>query len=481
MSSVKRKIAFSTFYQFGGKIISTALGLLSVALITRHLGVEGYGQYATAITFVGIFSIIADMGLYIYVVREISKNRSNSDYIISNVFTFRIVSATFLLALAPIVALAFPYDKIVWFSILLFTLSFFFISLNQVLIGVFQRRFDTKIVAVGEIVGRFALIGGLLAALWLDWGLLAIIGCVIAGSFVNFLVVFLSARRHVDIRLRFDFSFWKKILKVTWPIAISVVLNVIYFKVDTIFLSVMKPERDVGLYGEAYKILEVLIAFPAMFAGLIMPLMSGSAFKDWEKFGRVIRKGFDFMAMAALPIIVIGVILARPIVIFIGGEEFAAAAPILQILVIATASIFIGNMFANAVVALNKQRQMVWAYLATAALAVVLDWLLIPKFTYIGASWATVATEVLIAGLSIWMVWKASGFLPSLKNLGRFLVAALGMAAFLWLTGDFLSWNIPWWWLLTLIVGSLGIYTVLLYITGGLRKNDLREILNRRA
>ncbi len=481
MSSVKRKIAYSTFYQFGGKIISTALGLLSIALITRHLGVDGYGQYATAITFVGIFSIIADMGLYIYVVREISKEKADSDYIVSNVFTLRIVSAVTLLALAPIVALAFPYDHTVWLAILIFTLSFFFISLNQVLIGVFQRRFDTRIVAVGEIVGRFALIGALLMALWQGWGLLAIVGCVVVGSLVNFLVVFISARRHVAIKLRFDIAFWKEILKVTWPIAISVVLNVIYFKVDTIFLSVMKPERDVGLYGEAYKILEVLIAFPAMFAGLIMPLLSSSAFKDWDKFKRVIRKGFDFMAMAALPVLVIGIVLAKPIVVFIGGEEFAAAAPILQILVIATASIFIGNMFANGVVAVNKQRQMVWAYLATAALAVILDWLLIPKFTYIGAAWATVATEVLIAALSIWMVWKTSGALPSLRNVGKFLIAGAGMAGFLFLVGSWLEWQIPWWWLLLSMAGGLIIYAALLYGTGGLHKNDIREILKRRA
>ncbi|MFC1721826.1 flippase [Patescibacteria group bacterium] len=480
MSSVKRKIAFSTFYQFFGKIASTALGLFSIALITRHLGVDGYGQYATAITFVGIFSIIADMGLYIYVVREISKERANSDHIVSNVFTLRITSAVILLSLAPIVALLFPYDQIIWYAILLATLSFFFISLNQILIGVFQRRFDTRIVAVAEIVGRFALIALLFVAIWLGLGLLAIIVCVVAGSFVNFLIVYLAARRHVKIRLRFDFAFWKEILKVTWPIAISVVLNVIYFKVDTIFLSVMKPGRDVGLYGEAYKILEVLIAFPAMFAGLVMPLLSLSAFKDWQKFKRVIDKGFDVMSMAALPVVVAGIILAEPIVVFIGGPEFAPAAPILQILVLATASIFIGNLFANAVVAINKQRQMVWAYLGTAALAVALDWLLIPQFTYIGAAWATVATEVLIAGFSIWMVWKTSGALPSMRNLGKVFVAGAAMAVAIWGGATWFDWQIPWWWLLTLLVVGLAVYVGVLFGIGGVKRQELKEILQRR-
>lgn len=481
MTSIKRKIAFSTIWQFSGKIISTVLGLISIALITRHLGVDGYGQYATAITFVGIFSIIADMGLYIYVVREISKKSADSDYIISNVFTFRIMSAAVLLALAPVAALFMPYDYAIWLAILLFTLSFFFISLNQILIGVFQRRFDTRIIAVGEVIGRVILIGVLVLVVCLDLGLLAIVSSVVMGSFVNFLIVFISARRHVKIKLVFDFPFWKKILKVTWPIAVSVVLNVVYFKIDTVFLSVMKPEHDVGLYGEAYKILEVLIAFPAMFAGLLMPLLSRYAFKDWDKFRRVIRKGFDFLAMAAMPIVITGVILAKPIVVFVGGEEFAEAAPILQILVIATASIFIGNLFANAVVAVDKQRQMVWAYLGAAVLAVALNLLLIPKYTYIGAAWATVVTEILIAVLSFWMVWKTAKVLPSLKNTGKVFIAGAVMAVSLWLASWLLNWQIPWWWLMILLVGGLVIYTTVLYAVGGLRREDIREIIKSRS
>ncbi len=479
MSSVKRKIAFSTLWQFSGKILSTALGLVSVALITRHLGADGYGQYATALSFVAIFSIIADMGLYIYLVREISQEKANSEHITNNVFTFRITSAAVLLGIAPIIALAFPYDNIIWFAILLSTLSYFFISLNQVLIGIFQRRFETKMVAVGEIVGRIVLVTAVIGAVLLDLGLIAIIISIILGSFANFLLVFFSARRHVKIKLAFDFPFWKQILKVTWPIAISIVLNVIYFKVDTIFLSVMKPERDVGLYGEAYKILEVLIAFPAMFAGLIMPLLSQSAFKDWDKFKQIIRKGFDVMTLIALPIVVAGVILAKPIVVFIGGPEFAEAAPILQILVIATASIFIGNLFANAVVALNKQRQMVWAYLATAALAIILNLLLIPQFTYIGAAWATVATELLIAGLSIWMVWKTSKVLPSLKIFGKVIIAAIAMGIICYLGIYFWGSTMVWWELLGTLIVSIIIYAGVAYTIGAVRKSDLQTILKK--
>lgn len=481
MSSVKRKIAISTAFQFAGKIISTLLGLVSIAMITRHLGVEGYGQYATAITFVGIFSIIADMGLYIYVVREISKKAEESEYIVSNVFTFRIVSAVVLLALAPLLSLFFPYGSMVQQAILISTLSFFFISLNQVLIGVFQRDFNTKMVAVGEIVGRVVLIAALAVVMALNWGLAAVIWALVASSAANFFLVLFSARRRMKIRLRFDLKFWREILKVTWPIAISVVLNAVYFKLDTIFLSVMKSEYEVGLYGEAYKILEVLIAFPAMFAGLLMPLLSQSAFVDWPKFKSVISKGFDFLVMAALPIVIGGWVLAQPIVVFIGGPEFAEAAPILRILVIATAMIFIGNLFANAVVAVNKQKQMVWMYLLTSVAAVILYYVTIPIFSYFGAAWSTVATEAMMAVLAFFMVWKTSRSAPSLRNLGKAVLAAAVMAGILVVGASWWQWNLSWWRMLILLITGLAGYAAILLGTGAINKKDINEVLKKPA
>lgn len=473
MASVTRKVAHSTLFQFVGKITSTVLALVFIALITRHLGVIGYGQYFTIMVFVGIFSVVADLGLYIYVVNEISRERNDRspDYIMSNVFTLRLITAAILLALAPVIALLFPYEHSILVGIGIAIFAMFFISANQVLIGVFQREFDTKKVAIGEVIGRILQVAFVGIVIFMDWGLYAVLIATVIGAFANFIYVFMSARKFVKIKLYFDFPFWKEIMSVTWPIAVSVVLNMIYFKVDTIFLSVMKGDFEVGLYGEAYKILEVLIAFPAIFAGLITPLLARYAYKNSEKFKTVIQKGFDTMFMFAIPIVFGGVMLSKEIVVFIGGPEFIGSAPILNLLVIAVASIFIGNMFANAVVALNKQRQMVWAYLSVAILAVVLDWLLIPKFSYMGAAWATVATELMIMALSIFVVYRASKTLPSIKNIWKVLLSAGVMAFAIYI---FPNWNF----LISLVLASV-IYLVVLYGLGGLKKELIREVISR--
>ncbi|MBI4812347.1 oligosaccharide flippase family protein [Candidatus Falkowbacteria bacterium] len=61
--TLSARIAYNTIIQIAGKIISTALGLIAVAIMTRHLGTLGFGQYTTIITFLSFFGIIADLGL----------------------------------------------------------------------------------------------------------------------------------------------------------------------------------------------------------------------------------------------------------------------------------------------------------------------------------------------------------------------------------------------------------------------------------
>ena len=119
---------------------------------------------------------------------------------------------------------------------------------------------------------------------------------------------------------------------------------------------------------------------------------------------------------------VAGGVLAQPIVVFVGGPEFVEAAPILRILVIATAMIFLGNLFTNAVVAVNRQKQMVWMYLLTSIAAVIMYRVTIPLFSYLGAAWSTVAVETLMALLAFLMVWKTSRATPSWLNFIKFVL-----------------------------------------------------------
>ncbi|MBU1148589.1 flippase [Patescibacteria group bacterium] len=468
--SLTRKIAHNTLYQIIGKGLSTVLGILAVGLMTRYLGQEGYGQYITVIAYLQFFGILVDMGLYIILLKKISVPDADERKIVSNIFTLRLISALIFLGLAPVIILFFPYPSIVKWGVLIASLSTLSITLNQVLIGVFQKKLKMHLVAIAEVLGKAVLLLLAFVAIGLKLNLLAILAAVALGGMANFLVTFALSRKFIHLRLAFDFVYWRQIMKESWPIAISIALNLIYFKADIILLSLFKPAADVGVYGAPYKILEVLITLPAMFAGLVTPLLTNAwAENNPEKFKSILSKSLNFMALIAFPMIVLTFFIAKDIMILIAGQDFAVSGPLLRILIIATASIFIGNLFGNTVVAIGQQKRMIKIYAAVAIIAVAGYLFFIPRYSYYGAAWMTVVSEVLICLGSVWLVITSTKIKPEMKTIGKIILAISLTALILLLLPN-------WYWLITLLLGGL-IYLLFLYWFKVFTKQTVLEII----
>lgn len=467
--SLTGRVARNTIIQVGGKIIGTVLGLIVVALLTRYLGTEGYGQYTTVIAYLGFFSVVADLGLYLIVVREISKENANPEKVLGNVFSLRIIFAGAILALAAFVSLFLNYPTIVKQGIWLGALSFVFISLDQVMVGLFQKFLKMYKVVIAELAGRVILLGATLIFISLGLNLIFIILGVVLGSFTHFLVTYGFARQYVKIRFLFDFNYWKYVLKETWPLAISVILNLIYFRIDTVFLSMMKPASDVGLYGAPYKILEVLVTLPNLFVGLILPLLSYYAFLNREKFIQIFRRAFDFIVLVTFPLVVGGYFLARPLILLIGGQAFEASVPVFQILIFAVGFLFLGALSGHTIVSINKQRKMVWGYLTVSALGIILYLLLIPRYSYYGAAIGTVVTEFLIALIGYYIILKTMKFSLSWRVALKSFAASFAMAGFLYAAKDY---NI----FIQLAV-ALMVYLAVSYLLKSFTKQEVLEVI----
>ncbi len=470
--SYTRKIAHNTIIQIIGKAASTVIGVIVIGMLTRYLGEGGFGQYTTVMAFLQFFGVLVDMGLYIILVKKLSEPNVDQDVVASNIFTLRLTSAIIFLGLAPAVSLFFPYAAIVKWGILITSLSYLGITLNQALTGVFQKNLRMDRVMIAELAGRVALIVATFFVIREHMSLLWILGSVVIGSAINFTLLFQYSRAFVRIRLAFDWLVWKSIIKESWPIALSIAFNLVYFKADTILLSIYKGDVAVGIYGASYKVLEVLTTFPAMFAGLVLPMLAANwASHDTERFKRVLRKGFDTMSMVAIPLVVGTMFLAKPIMDLI-APEFRDSAALLKLLIVATGTIFIGNLFGNTVVAINKQRTMMWLYLAVAAVSLTGYMVFIPRYSYFGAAWMTIASEFMVTISAALIVSITSKAWPSLIVFGKALVASGLMAVVLWLLDG------QGWWL-GLLSGGL-VYVAGLFMLKAITRDTIREIISRR-
>ena len=109
--AIARKIAFNVFASSLSKILSTILALVAIGFITRYLGKEGFGKYATVLAFLSLFSAILDLGLNAISTREISREGANERKIMSNIFALRLLSSLLVIVLAPLLLLFFKYPK----------------------------------------------------------------------------------------------------------------------------------------------------------------------------------------------------------------------------------------------------------------------------------------------------------------------------------------------------------------------------------
>lgn len=470
--SLSRKIFYNTVIQSVGKAGSVALGLVTIGLLTRFLQETGFGQYSTILAFLGVFVVFADLGLYLIVTREISKNETDHCKIISNALGLRLFTAALVLIAGALIALIFPYDPIVKQAMFIGIGAFLFVSLNQVLIGIFQKHLVQYWVISSELVGRAINLFLVYLFIQRSLGLPYFILALLLGNGINFFLTFIFARRYEKFTIQFDFTYWKKILKSSWPLAFAVILNLLYFKTDTIILSAFDTQEAVGVYSLPYKILEVLLAFPAMFVGLVMPLLSRTAFGAWDEFKKIMQRSFDALLLLAIPVIITTWFFAQEIIDLIKGPEqsYIDSPALLQILIIATGIIFLGTLFGYAVVAVDQQKPMIWGYLAGAIIGLILYFSLIPRFSYFGAAIGTLITEAVVASVAYFLVKKTSGQGISLKIFVKAVPALLVLILFF----KFIS--LPW--IVEAIVGLI-IYGILLLLFRAIPVQFIKEIAFR--
>lgn len=467
--SYTQKIAHNTIIQLAGKMLGLIFSILTLGLITRYLGPTGYGYYTTTLAFLQVFGILIDFGLQMITVQIISDPKFDESKIFSNIFTLRLTTSL-IFFLAPLVALFFPYPNIVKVGIAINALTYFFIAQSTVLVGLFQKHLRMGKVALADLANKALYFALVIIGLYFKKNLLWLLffGMITNGIYLVILVYF--ANTLTKIKLLFEKDAWILILSRSWPIALTIALNLIYFKADTIILSLFRTQEEVGIYGASYKILEVLIGLSYLFLGLLLPLMTQSfAQKEFQRFRRVMQNGFDVMAIISIPMIFGTLVIGKKIMVIVAGSQYEASGSILQILILATAAVFIAAVFGYGIVAINEQKRMIVFYAINAALSLTAYIYFIPIYSYWAAAWITVLSEIFILFSSLYILYKNTQFLPNPSILIKSLVASIAMCVPLYMFN-----SLP---VIINAVIALSAYMAALYLVKGVSKETLVEII----
>lgn len=468
---IARKIAYNVIVSSTGKILSTILALVGIGLIARYLGKDGFGNYATALAFFSFFGAIADLGIYSVATREISRPGADERTIIGKVFSLRVISAVIVLAATPLVILFLPYPPEVKQAILISAAAFVFSSSYLVLNGVFQKNLAMDKVAVSELIGKIIQVAVIFLAVQKNLGFTMIMLSVLFSMIVNFTLVILWSRKYIKFKLSVDWAYWKHFLKESFPMGISVIVTFVYFKMDTILLSVMKSSADVGIYNAAYKVIENLSFFPGMIIGLVLPIMSRSIFSNQEEFENIANKVFKLFIILVIPLAVGTLFLADGVINIIGGSGFQESGSVLRILIFALIFIFFGNISSTILLAGNLQKKLMYALSFCAAFNLITNLIVIPKYSYLGTAATSAVTEFLVIAITFFLIARNLSYKPKIESFGKVIISGLAMAVFLYFLRD-LNFFI-------LLLGSTFVYFFILWLVKGITTEEIKSIFKR--
>lgn len=471
--ALARRIAYNVVFNSALKVVSTVfIALLSIRLITGYLGQAGFGEYATVLAFFAFFGALGDLGLATLTTREIAKPDANEEAILGKVVALRLVASLVLIALVPLVVFFLHYRLEVKEGIMLAVVALLFAQLSTLLNSLYQKRLKMDRVAMVEFVGKGLQLGLIYLIVRFDLGFTALVGVLLANMIFNASFVFLLSRPLVHFSLHFDIPFWKTLLRDALPLGAMAVITFLYFKMDTILLSFLRPAAEVGIYNVAYKIMENLIFFPAMLAGLILPVLSRAYRLDRDQFQAIARKTAKVFLALVLPIVLGMIFLAPDIIRIVSGSGFEESAHVLQILSLSLAGIFFGHFFNMLVLVGNVQKKLMWALLLVAAFNISLNLFLIQILTYKGAAIASAFTELLVVLISGWLTWKTLGFFPKPDRLFPILISALamGLTLALFTPGPFL------------LAGgfSVLVYGLMLWLSKAITPDEIASVFSNR-
>jgi O-antigen/teichoic acid export membrane protein len=475
MKSLTSKVALNTIVQTISKAIVVGTSIVTISLLTRYLGEEGFGEYTTVMTYLGLFGIIVDMGIYLIVVREVSKEKADAEGILGNVLGIRLLIGGVILALSPVIAvLFFPYSHQIDVAIAIGAIGFLFIALNQIVGAVFHVNLIMWKLMYGEVIGRISILALTYFFILQNGNLYWFIAANAIGNVILFIFSYYFARKYVRLMPRFEWNKWKLMIAETLPLAAVTLLQRVYFSIDTIFISVFKTQIEVGVYGLPYKVLDILISFPSIFAGLVFPTMSRLATeKNSEDLKRIYHKSFDFMLIVAVPLLVALYLLSKNIVQLLGGGGFDDSILLMKILSISVVFIFFTTLAHNLVIAIKQQKKLLMLALVSAVINVVLNLWLIPTYTYWAAAWINVLTQLIVLCVSTYYVWSLTKIGPNFKNLGKILLSSLIMGAVVYWLREI---N-----LIAIAVVGMIVYFGMMFLVKGISMDTLKNIMGKES
>jgi len=202
-------------------------------------------------------------------------------------------------------------------------------------------------------------------------------------------------------------------------------------------LSVLKGDAAVGIYNAAYNPLLALGVIPSVFIAALYPVMSRYFVSSKDSLETFTGLSSKYMAILSFPVAMGCFVLADRFIELFYLDQFSASIIAFQILAFFIPLRFVSSITGTLLTSMNRQSIRTVSVGLSALFNIVLNAVMIPYLSYIGASIATVLSEVFLYFVFIYFINKHYKKLELHRHFMKPLVASLLMGGFLFYFKDF--------------------------------------------
>jgi O-antigen/teichoic acid export membrane protein len=454
------------------RALNLALGVGVTLLLVRTLGTEGFGRWSVLLAVIGFVSYFGSLGLAQVAVDRAAADPDRSPHWFGALVTLRLtlIGPVTLLSLGVCLALADDTAMRIAAVLVCATLP---VAVLSTLSVVFQLQVRNVVVTAIELGNSILWAAAVAAIALLDGGLVAMAAGFLAVATVTNVAYIVLALRASPVHFRRSRPLWPDLLRQGLPVGIGGLLTLGYGYVDQVIVFEIAGVRDAGLYGAVYRIYERAQFLPAAIMTTLFPLFVAARDHDPERVRRLFHTSVDYLLLTSLPVLAITLAGSEPITRLLFGADFIDAAPALPLLMATFVVVSIGYLTGYLIVAYRLQRSFVLIAIGALIFNVAANLALVPSYGFMAAAWLTLATEVLVMSLSLWIVCARMGVAPSGRNLAPIVAAATAAALVAWGLKETGLPTAAW------VAAASAVYAALVIAFGIVKLEELRALVRK--
>jgi len=422
-------IRLNTLFVSIGQGLRIAMAMLLLPVASRILGPASFGRYNLATTIMFFTMLANDLGLNMWVTREIAKHKDRAQRYFAYTAGLKMVLIPLSLLFVAIYLELGSYDRETVEAVWIFSLYALLTSFRDLAVALFRAFEEMEWESLAQSVEKVLTTALGIAVLMTGGGLKGLAWVFVASAAASLLYSLrLLFRKFVRPAVAFSLREFLPMLRGAVVFGISVFLTTIYSRIDMVMLSLMKGPDYWGWYAAAHKLIDLSNIVPTVLMIATFPAMARAATPFEDHLNQVFTRGFRWLLLLAIPIAPGVLLLARPVVLGFYGAAYAPSIPALQILGCTAAVLFLNIFTAGVFGATNNQGRLVIIQIGGLMLSAGLNWLLIPRYAHVGSSIASLVTESAVLTATLILAFRRIVRLTGLAFIRDGLFAAAVMS-----------------------------------------------------